>query len=114
MVDLAGAEGEISVLLEVLRHGDQVRQPLPEGLAVPVVITPDGVRPPPRHEGAPAGAAQSHLGEGVGEDEAPGGEAVEVGSDHLRGTEVPRVLHDTNVRSEVNKHRHGCHLTTPT
>ena len=88
------------MLFEVLWHGDQVRQSLSERLAVRVVVAPDRVRPPARHEGAPAGAAQRHLGEGVGEDEAPGGEAVQVRSDHLRGTQVSRAIKDTNVGSE--------------
>ena len=51
MEDLARAESEVSVLLEVLRHGDHLLEVLPHQGGV--VVTADGVRPPPREEGAP-------------------------------------------------------------
>ena len=64
---------------------------------------PYSVWPPSSKEGATAGAAQRHLGEGVGEYEAPVCQTVQVRSQHLGGTEVPAASQDANVRSEESK-----------
>ena len=63
---------------------------------------PYSVWPPPRHEGAAAGAAQCHLGEGVGEDETLVRQTVQVRGQHPGGTEVPAASQDTNIRSMVS------------
>ena len=100
MKNLPRSKSDVSVLFKILRHRYELWQPLPESLAVRVVVTPDGVRPPSRHEGAPAGTTESHLGEGVGQNEAPGGQAVQVGRHHRGRTEVTTLTQRTNVRSD--------------
>ena len=59
MEDLSGAKSEVSVLLEVLRHGDHLLEALPHQGGV--VVAAEGVRPPPREEGAPAVELQTRF-----------------------------------------------------
>ena len=114
MINLPRSERDVSVLFKELRHRDQLGQSVPESLAVRVVIAPDGVGPPACQERAAAGTTESHLGEGVGEDQAPGGQTVQVWGHHGGRTEVTALTQCTNVRSDncqclvvsLTSHRH--------
>ena len=99
MENLARPKGEVSPLFKVLRQRDQPWQSLPDSLAVKEVVAPDGVGPPACEEGAPAGPAERHLGEGLGQHQAPGGQPVQVGGHHRGGTEVAALPQSSNVVS---------------
>ena len=94
---LARAQRKVPVLFEVLRHGDDVRDALPRLVLTDVAA--DGVRPPPGEEGGPAGPAQSHLGVGLGQDEALGGQSIQVRGLHLRRTEAIALTQHTDIGS---------------
>ena len=117
---LPGARGDIPILLEVSRHGDGLlHAPLPE--LVVTHIASGGVGSPACHEGVPAGATERHLitcvtldithdtlhwqctdlGVGVGEDQTPGGQFVQVGGDHGHRAEAVLGLQDTHIWPEV-------------
>ena len=53
------AECEVTILFEVLRHGDDVGDALPH--LVLSDVAPGGVWPPTCQEGVPAGTTQCHL-----------------------------------------------------
>ena len=89
------AECEVSILFEVLRHGDDVGDALPHLVLSDVAAS--SVRPPPRQEGVPAWPAQSHLGVGVGQDEALGGQSIQVRGLHLRRTELIALTQHTDI-----------------
>ena len=92
------AECEVTILFEVLRHGDDVGDALPH--LVLSDVAPGGVGSSPGEEGGPAGPTERHLGVGVGQDQATAGQLVQAGSFHLGRTEVVALTQHTNVRSD--------------